>query len=336
MKKQVIAILIASLPVYSKAQPTVTRSEDFSAGASVRTQACQPVAPGTPGANQTWNFANISPIAGDTTRLVYMNAPAGNAFGANLLVKTSDSSIIYLNKTTSNTFLAGIVDSTADGNGAIMSYAKNTMFQSVRTLTYGMSITDYYADTIIANGVAAKGKGNIAFEVDGYGTLVLPTGTYKNVLRVRTEQVQNDTITAPFATTMTTTTISYKWYDNSHSAPLLRIDSTYSQGGNEATAEYLLNDNTATAVNDMPTTSLQLYGAVNNNILLLRGDLKQGKKYGVQVYNLNGQNIYKSDFMGQGETAAVDLNRNIEPGMYVVKLWETGTTNTAILKLSVL
>jgi hypothetical protein len=81
--------------------------------------------------------------------------------------------------------------------------------------------------------------------------------------------------------------------------------------------------------------TLHMYGAVNNNILMLRGDLKQGRKYAIKVYNLSGQDIYRSDFMGQDNVAAIDLYRNIEPGLYVVKLQETETANTAILKLSV-
>lgn len=333
MKQSILLAAIVIAPFALKAQPTIYKAMDFSAGASIKFQNCQGIAAGPAGASQNWNFSGLKTISNDTTRMTFITAPTNNSYGANIIIKTSDSSYMYYNKTATSTYLAAIVDSTVEAKGMALNYSKNTMLQVQRPLTYNLALTDNFSDEFEVMGSKVKGGGTFTLKADGYGTLTLPSGTFNNVLRVRTEQVQTDTLPAPISQTFTSKTISYIWYDNAHIAPIFRIDSTIIDGSADATASYFLKETYATGVADTKMNNLQINGSLSNGTLLLKGDLEQNKKYAVELYNLSGQQLFQSYFTATGNMQKVDVNMDMPAGMYIVKLQEAEVADFTTLKL---
>jgi hypothetical protein len=60
-------------------------------------------------------------------------------------------------------------------------------------LSMGTSGNDTHYSTFVSGGVTFTRSGTTSWEVDGYGTVTTPNGTYTNVLRVHQTQIYTDT-----------------------------------------------------------------------------------------------------------------------------------------------
>ncbi len=93
-------------------------------------------------------------------------------------------------------------------------------------MTYGTSATNPFAinTDLTALGVPVQitSNGQRTNEIEGWGTLVTPYGTFSNVLKLKSTLVQTTTITyngTPQTTSQTT--VSYQWFDPAHKIPVL-------------------------------------------------------------------------------------------------------------------
>ncbi|MBK7385003.1 MAG: T9SS type A sorting domain-containing protein [Flavobacteriales bacterium] len=87
--------------------------------------------------------------------------------------------------------------------------------------TYGDAFVDDFSGTYSAMGFVGTMDGTVDLQVDGYGTLILPTGTYDNVVRYHFDRVQNNTI---FGNTSQTTKEQWAWVSADHRFWLLLME----------------------------------------------------------------------------------------------------------------
>ncbi|HNR54317.1 MAG TPA: T9SS type A sorting domain-containing protein [Flavobacteriales bacterium] len=103
--------------------------------------------------------------------------------------------------------------------------------ENILALPY--SFGDFNSDTFSgyfeASGFAGTVEGSIDLEVDGYGTLILPNGTYEDVVRYRFEREQTNTL---FGSTTTTTKTQWGWVSPAHRFWLLLMEKDFN-GFNE-------------------------------------------------------------------------------------------------------
>lgn len=220
MKNRITILVLAIIPAFSWAQPTVTNAEDFTIGTVLTFQKCEPkgINEGKSGANQTWDFSKLVSLPETTTE--WMVLPSSTTHGhlfptANQVEKYSDGSFVYVNKTENENYIVGYVDTTSIYPPT--DYPDPMLFAK-RPIKYGMVITDEF----VMKGSAAKGT--VTIEADAYGTLILPNGTHDNVLRVKITEVH------PWFTFSV-----YVWFDGIHTSALLKID-------NQPNVEYLLSE----------------------------------------------------------------------------------------------
>lgn len=149
------------------------------------------------GANQVWNAAGLVQQPGTPNINLMYNVPAGTPFA-------SDAPNANLCRT--DPALASIVgyEYYFKNSDTMVVMATHTAGQSYEIfsnpdlhlafpLAYGQSVSGTYAKTnYMANGsISSFQTGNRTITYDGFGTLILPSGTYTNVAHIRSDRTNS-------------------------------------------------------------------------------------------------------------------------------------------------
>ena len=334
--RKIYLLLFAALPLQLMAQPTIHNAENFGSNITLGYVNCNYVNPGPSGTNQTWDFS------GSFTRIdtieVHVYIPLGTPAipTANVIKRYDDSTSDFYTSSSSASYLIGRIDSSAAGAGTQTRY--NPGILSVKLpITYNMYDSTSFTSNYMVQGQYAVGKGMSSVKADAYGTLKLPGGiNYTNVMRVVQTYYEADSVLppGPATGTISISSVSYKWYDDSHTEALLEIDSSHitsSSGGNFnfSNAMYLTSENTAVATVDNANTAFA--AMFNNDELVLHGTTANDK-YDIAVYNIAGQRIFASDFTGGTNLKTFNTGRNLRPGMYIISLDDMYTGKQTIIK----
>jgi len=189
------------------------------------------VVPGQGGANVTWNFSNITvkPDQHQNNWVDPKSTPHAASFAEATHCEQSDTVYSY--------FVLEKGRWTRLGE-------ESQAFQSGRWAdpldvakvpwSYNESYSDVARHSFTTNGVPVKRGGTISGKYDGYGTLILPKGTFSNVLRISYTQVIIDTITidaGPFTivTIVKSTITSSSWFEPNNSEFLFNITDVVAQ-----------------------------------------------------------------------------------------------------------
>lgn len=172
------------------AQPTITASTIGEVGDSFSYDFVNATGfdPGPSGAAVTWDFSDIS-LAGTSYGYTFVTVGstgfADDFPGANLATDQGDGVYTYYKGSPSEFSLYGVhTDATT------LSYSDPETLYSY-PMTFGTTFSDNLYCSFFS-GVDVVRSGSISVEADGYGTLILPSGTYDNVLRVVAHEVYSD------------------------------------------------------------------------------------------------------------------------------------------------
>ncbi|MGQ9864657.1 MAG: hypothetical protein ACUVRD_09345 [Bacteroidia bacterium] len=81
-----------------------------------------------------------------------------------------------------------------------------------RPFSYGEQVEELYEMTYTARGFEVEAKGRATLEADGQGTLLLPTGEYKDVLSIKLTQIEKHTMKA-YNSSYEMRHVTYLWFD---------------------------------------------------------------------------------------------------------------------------
>jgi hypothetical protein len=188
--------------------------------------------------------------------------------------------------------------------------------------TYTNTYTDNFSGTI-SSVVTIIRNGTITKTADAYGTIMLPTSTYNNVLRINFLQDITDSIAGVPVVTRTVTD-NYSWYTSQHKFPIFSIsystvhtatDQTTTKFavittlnasvgvvpiGNQIVSKYKLNQNYPNPFN--PSTSITFDIVKTSNVKLLVYDAL-GREVEELVNERLSNGSYKVDFNATGLTS---------------------------------
>ena len=196
-----------------------------------------PIAPGSAGQGQTWNFAGAT---SDSSYTETNYSPANAAGGSNFPLASYG---IQVSDTTGTTFFVGSslalqVIGTYIGNGP--SYFNNTFQDAMDVMQFPASINSSFTDTYQSNvsspflNYSIEGSNGVL--VDGSGSLTTPTGTYNNVLRIKSTNNYQFIGLPPLPGTVTSgSTTSYMWVSPDYPGYLLMNYSITAEGTNSDT-----------------------------------------------------------------------------------------------------
>lgn len=302
MKKQFLLIILVTISNLVWTQPVITNAEDFDIGTVLKFQKCDPtsVSAGNAGANQTWDFTSLITLSDTSTEWIL--DPSSTTHGSlfptsNMVVKVSNGQFTYVDKTVNENNAVGFIDTTSTYPP---SYYPNPMLLAKRPLNYGTIVTD----TFTLSGSPALGT--VTFDPDAYGTLILPNGTYNNVLRVKISQVH------PWFTY-----IVYVWFDGITKSALLKID-------NQPNVEYLLSETLVGITEIKKQKTFNFYPNPTRNQLLFESEVI-GE---LIITNNNGQVINKISIKDKQTIISVV---NFITGVYHLTFTTENSTTTSKL-----
>lgn len=270
--------------------------------------------PGPSGTNQTWNFSNRA-NAIDTVQTVYVN-PSATPYFSNFSQSTIasrnsviiDTSYSYYKVNGTEYTLLGVGNS----QGMITYNNPETIF--TYPLNYGQTTTDdFYAVSIFSN-ITTHMRGNISTNYDGYGILMLQSGSY-NAIRIKFTSSTIDSVFygGIFTSVTHTYDTTYYWFTQNYRLPVYLMSFGTTDFGrfksvgidlngltigirkisSEVPDEYSLLQNYPNPFN--PTTKIKYTIKENSDVLLTVYNVL-GQKMETLVNQQNTPGIYEVDF----------------------------------------
>jgi len=181
---------------------------------------------GEGGADKNWNFSTLKYLEGDDA--VETNTIVAPESG---IKSSSFPSATYALKSEGGYSYFKVVNNKIERLGTGFEGGEEILTKP--EIIYGLpfEFTNVYEGTfsgsIKSGNIITKRGGKVMTIADGFGSIVLPNGAYPNLLRIRLEQVINDTIPplvpgAPSIISITET-VSYIWLNDEYKFGLLNI-----------------------------------------------------------------------------------------------------------------
>jgi hypothetical protein len=311
MKKNLLGFFAMAMAFTAVAQPQLTSNWCFQLGvtgnniASGTTTFTSP----TSGANQTWNYGSLASGPSAALNLVApaqlpppynTNYPAGTTQAAYGDVNGT-TQVMFMKKNTSEFSILKL-----DAGSTVASYSPR-LLEAAFPMDLGDVETESYV--INVNGTDLDATQTVTYL--GYGTLTIPTGTFTNVICIKT--LQEYDLSPAIGET-------YTWYKPGW-ASLLRVAVT----GGGASISYAESATPTSVDENGVATAVEAFPNPATDVLFVNS---QADKYSLKVFSATGALVAEEDVDNSDKQAyAVDLN-SLSPGMYLLNINVNGTTTT--------
>ncbi|MBD3581085.1 T9SS type A sorting domain-containing protein [Flavobacterium selenitireducens] len=295
MKKKYLAAVTALASLCALAQPQI-RQEHVGASLSANLYYAdvQNFDPGPDGPNQTWDFSSLNSVnAGQATILPAAGTPYANSYlmaDHCFLYQGQGVDLWYYNKTsaqkleTVSMIFAGVF---------ALNYTQNPMTVVEFPYDFNDVFTDSYGPTVASST-------EFTATYDGYGTLILPFGTYQNVIRQKVEEDGK---------------IEYNWF---HSDPFFPLLQTSIEDGSVGMVEPTSLSVENPTGNFRPT----VYPNPFHDVVALRLPSGTSGTIRVAVTDVLGKVVYRDEFAGPDadDVVTIDLS-DCASGVYFLDYW---------------
>ena len=326
MKTLLCCTIAAFMTFFAHAQPVITSANNPVIGEvdSLTYVDSAGISPGPGGTGVIWNFVpSVTTGYATVTFRACTSTPYCDSFpGSNLVSYTihpsSDSSYDYLNANTASLDFNG---------GCWFSPSPQFSYQSHNSLIrYPFTYGDCYLDTVYtrnyASGTFLPGTTSDSIAADGYGTLILPTGTYNNVLRVKRWQT-NSAITGRAEI--------YYWYKQGCHMPLMCIAQDFTAMGTVSYQQSFYYSNAPlpveiAGIKKMPV-DIKAYPNPATDMLNISFALDDATNAVLTILDITGRTLRMVDLLESG-TNNISINTHeLTAGLYTLLLH----TNTCIV-----
>jgi hypothetical protein len=292
------------------------------------------LSPGPNGNNVTWNFDTLSYFTDTLTTTYYTpsSTPFASSFPtANIASSDGSGFYSYYNSGTSANLNLG----SADMNNSFV------FVNPIQYLSFPMVYNSNYTDSAIAHllldfGVPATGilNANINSNCDATGTLVLPSGTFNNVLRRKYENIQAVDITFNGSTNTSFDTMTvYEWFEPSTKGPLLTIikrSDPFAIGGFSYTNQ-LTDLNTVGISEKLDGGLFEISpNPLNDDNINININSNKSENLHIELINALGQKVYeKTDFVYSSSNQKLVINiPSLGKGVYFIRIGNRNQTYT--------
>jgi hypothetical protein len=307
--------MIGKLPLFAfalsagtglQAQTTLTSANVNAApGQSSTVYICETIDEGPSGANQTWDLSELA--AGPVQSRAYSGGNASYPASNITMTQTVNGSVTsgYMKyDNTGQQFIA------INGGGTVFNYS-DPMYQLKLPAAYNSSATDTYECSFTSNGTSFVRSGTLTQNVDGYGTLVTPEGTFANVMRVHLHLEYTDVTS--FLTINYTTDV-YTWYKPGVKDELASVNYLNSDIGSSTSASYL--EATGLGLTEDEIGVLAVYPNPVTDQLKL--SLSETGVQSVIVTDIQG-NIHICELTQEGSVARLNSS-DLSAGIYFIRM----------------
>lgn len=289
---------------------------------------------GSAGANVVWDFNYLQKQQTERTGEVLL--PSQTLYervfkNANEVRKDSDGNFLFLDRKKDTVFMTGFRQNNTNIN---IFYTKPQLF-AINPLAYNDSDVRQTEYTYSFGGQEFVGGGTFKVHADGYGKLILDGKTYDDVLRVKIEQNNADTIKQFGSIVSQSFIVGYRWYNKYNGIALLSIDSVIvqSQNGTQRRLEILMLKSPIGSVGINHAIEAQISAVINYDKLEIAG-LKDKNATSIEVYDIAGRLMTSKYNIQHKNKVNCQLPMVAKTGqLFIIKI--NTTTKTHTLKLGV-
>ena len=198
---------------------------------------------GANGPGVTWDYSELTNILSPGQIIVISPAaaPAGGDFPeASIVFNMNDTIYTYADADQGGLYYQGV--QVTSGQIPV-----KFVYSDYRTyLEFPLAFNDVFTDTY--KGVSSvlmtevRLSATATTTADAYGTLILPSGTFNNVLRVKTEDTEIDSIflKGMFISVTITNRTQYHWFATDSKGPLFSMEVSDCSGTSDTTCYYTM------------------------------------------------------------------------------------------------
>ncbi len=313
MFRKLVYLLLGSLlfTLPSMAQPVLSAATNCPLPGDIfvyhRCDTTGGVSVGASGAALTWDFSSLHELSTDTGFIHSCSSTTlCDSFPGSSFVQVNGDNYTYYDTSSTALYITGVA---LTGSTTYNLRYSNTEL----SLNYRLTYNNYYTDT----GTGFDGYYSYlfvdTFKYDGYGTLILPSGTVHNVMRIHRNSFE--TITHASVTNIYRTE-GYYWYVPNYHNNILNIEYYYT--GNPAIANLsFCPPNEALGTSDLSpgTKPFYVYPNPATSELTIESNGRPGGDY--TIINCLGQQVL-ANACTDAKTV-VDISK-LPPGVYHVRL----------------
>lgn len=187
-------------------------------------------------------------------------------------------------------------------------------------LSYGDSISDTYSFSVTVPNFAYLGEsGTRMYEVDGWGSLTTPFGTF-DALRTRIEHIYEDSIyidSSDFGISIPRSLVIYEWLGEDTGIPLLQINTEF---GLVTSVVYQdsLQISTNIIENLEELSAFKIYPQPAKDYLNVELERQPTKGFEVIIYDLSGKEVYREYYDAKKKVSI--STESLSPGIYMLEV----------------
>ena len=325
--KKIYTTLLAAILVSGLNAQTLTQANNAPIiGDAYGTRQCDSttISPGANGAGATWNY---STIAVRTPTLNYAGVSAASTGSAAsypsaavAVGQGANKYSFYSSTATSLSYWGGNV--IIGGQNAVLSYTSPSCMANY-PMSLGSSTTSTVGGSLTILGNNGTFTGTVTANASGSGTLMLPSATFNNVLKVVTTQNFNATIPLGSATI---SMIRYDYYSAAAKYPMFTISTSTVVSLAGTNTETIVTVNTAFSLGvkeiQNSVANLNFYPNPAKGNLTVSFTNANGENASYEMINAIGQTVKKEIL--SNEKGQVNQNislEGIESGIYFIKVY---------------
>jgi len=322
MKKKLQASLLCLISISAMSQVTINGSDvNPSVGNSITDNSTTYASPGNAGANQTWDFSTLTSGGTSSTTIT-----ASTTNGANMKFSTSSADAHY-SVTSSEQEIKEIFASSTT-----ITYSNGEKVLQF-PLAYNASYSDTFRATFMSGGIyPAVRAGSNTLLVDGYGTLMLPSQTISDVVRVRLQQDYADTIDIGTPYIINYTSDIYIWYKAGFKSPVLSM-TTFDGGGTVSSYGAYTNAVDVGIDKIEGVEELKILGNPFTENLKFSIQTTSELPIDYQIVDISGSVIYASNSatLLNGENVLTIPTTELSTGVYALKITSGSSTISKLI-----
>lgn len=333
--KPIYTFLLICVSSWVFAQPIITQSNIPQIGDNVTIAICSdPINEGSSGVNQTWDYSGLT--ESEEQSFMYVDpsiTPKADSFpDANLCGISWDGSYSYYKVGSSALEAVGYVTPVPPTDTAMIVFDDYEQIVQL-PYTYNDDFIDDFDGTSYVPGFGGLAfDGDIDFEADGYGTLILPTGTYNNVVRYHFFREQTNYVSGFPSNTQTKE--QWAWVSADYRFWLLLMEENFD---GFATSELIWYDKTplsvVTGVNTQEVYDLSVYPNPVMNGGHINFTWDQDEDATVSIYSMEGKLIFERKNSLTSGMNLLDIS-TLTSGTYLLKIYSA--TKVYNQKISIL
>lgn len=291
--------------------------------------------PGNEGANQTWNFTQVSAYVNNETTTVVApsSTPSGSAFpSANLAMTNDNANYLYFDQNSTHLNTLGLAGDFLGTGSPVVAPLTSGLLVHNFPRTYGSNFSDTYSTDVTFDGssisplvsqIRFKRVGLIMDTTDAWGQLTTPASTY-NTLRVKRVEYTTDSIwikpsfppTWSLYQTSQDTTLNFQWFANNEKLAVAEM--TFDSLGTPKIFRWM--DVATNGIKELTVANFQLYpNPVGNQLNISFDNELIGNDIHLEIIDETGRIIDNKSFVLNAKEVKVETNF-LQSGCYFLKV----------------